>query len=637
MTMIVTDGKETASGITGKKTHGHKKKGRISFANFLKPANLNQEKIADPRGQAAKIPGKSLDLKLTNIEIQPAHSKGRKKLIATTLTEKTILPTVVKEKLTHKQGSEVGLLIAVPGAMPKSNKVAEPKQGLQALLANKSTQEKQAWTDFKILTKAPKSAGKTSALNDTPGLSVKLSEGKTTSVTVAQVKNAIGITDPKGAKSFVKGAPGSQEKKPSVDHPGPETDLIAWLRRQMGQTKSEQHTTPLVVVNKEKPQVFPSVPDTAKETNILLTPSKSSTAKTLTTQKPQKIGPQTKGSSSPRLAEASQAKLAPLKGMTVEVDKAMITNPSKKPGRTAIVSSHLTEHARGRLESPVHQKLNGEQLVKSLLNEITKPETITKAKNTTEPGKSKKKTVGVSESKIKIPARETTKLAAESRPEKAMQEKGQILEFEQAGEQQQRVQEPTLRTRPKAAPSFSAPDEKSFEPAAQQMTSVSKTEAVRSEAKPATVFHQVRDGLEQAYLLRPKSVTIRMMPEELGEMKVRVSVEKEKLHAQIHTDSHKVASLIRDQQGELEQRMRDQGIDFERIEVKEEKNDHRQSEERQRQGQSAGQFGEQNPGNGPGGKHQKGSMTEQTGEQSTPLVTQATTLPGEDSGLNLTV
>lgn len=85
---------------------------------------------------------------------------------------------------------------------------------------------------------------------------------------------------------------------------------------------------------------------------------------------------------------------------------------------------------------------------------------------------------------------------------------------------------------------------------------------------PQPMFNQMTDGLRQAYILRPRSITVKLTPEDLGEVKLKVAIENEQLRAQIHTESHKVAAIIKEHQGDLEHRLREQGIDLDRFDVK---------------------------------------------------------------------
>ena len=82
------------------------------------------------------------------------------------------------------------------------------------------------------------------------------------------------------------------------------------------------------------------------------------------------------------------------------------------------------------------------------------------------------------------------------------------------------------------------------------------------------LLNQVGQGLQQAFILRPKSVLLKLSPEELGEIKVQVTLEKDLVQAKIQTESQRVVTILREHQTELEYRMREQGIDVEKVEIK---------------------------------------------------------------------
>lgn len=88
------------------------------------------------------------------------------------------------------------------------------------------------------------------------------------------------------------------------------------------------------------------------------------------------------------------------------------------------------------------------------------------------------------------------------------------------------------------------------------------------------LFQQVEDGVRQAILLKPRSVSLKLNPEELGEMKVKISVEADQLKAQITADSQKVAAILKENQSGLEQRLREQGMELSKFDV-----DHEQRQE----------------------------------------------------------
>ncbi|MDJ0838068.1 MAG: flagellar hook-length control protein FliK [Acidobacteriota bacterium] len=126
---------------------------------------------------------------------------------------------------------------------------------------------------------------------------------------------------------------------------------------------------------------------------------------------------------------------------------------------------------------------------------------------------------------------------------------------------------------------------------------------------PQPMFRQVEEGLRQAYVIRPKAVTVKIIPEDLGELRIKVSVEQEQVHAQIEAESRKVAAVLRDHQGELEHRLREKGIDLERLDVreKEEGEPQNRGESREDQAKRREQAGKQ-------GNRQSGDRSDNGGE-----------------------
>ncbi len=102
-------------------------------------------------------------------------------------------------------------------------------------------------------------------------------------------------------------------------------------------------------------------------------------------------------------------------------------------------------------------------------------------------------------------------------------------------------------------------------------------------APPQPMFSQIEAGLRHAFIVRPKSVTVRLAPEELGELQIKVSIEQDKIQAQIKTESHKVVSILKDHQAELQQRLQQQGIELARFEVRQENNPTQGDAQRQQQ------------------------------------------------------
>ncbi len=114
----------------------------------------------------------------------------------------------------------------------------------------------------------------------------------------------------------------------------------------------------------------------------------------------------------------------------------------------------------------------------------------------------------------------------------------------------------------------------------QRAEASSESQATTRESFPQPGFSMLEEGMEEAYLIRPKSVTVKLKPAELGEVRITVSREGDQMQAQIETQSSRTARLIRDSQAELEQSMRERGMDFERFDVREERDTKDQNEQR---------------------------------------------------------
>lgn len=114
----------------------------------------------------------------------------------------------------------------------------------------------------------------------------------------------------------------------------------------------------------------------------------------------------------------------------------------------------------------------------------------------------------------------------------------------------------------------------------QRAEASTESQATKSESFPQPGFSMLEDGMEEAYLIRPKSVTVKLKPAELGEVRITVSREGDQMQAQIETQSSRTAKLIRDSQAELEQSMRERGMDFERFDVREDRDAKDQNEQR---------------------------------------------------------
>lgn len=118
----------------------------------------------------------------------------------------------------------------------------------------------------------------------------------------------------------------------------------------------------------------------------------------------------------------------------------------------------------------------------------------------------------------------------------------------------------------------------------------SKGEAAKPAPQP--MFRQVQEGIRTAYIVRPKAVTVRLTPDDLGEVQVQVTQENDQIKAKIRTETQKVAAVLKDHQAELENRMRESGVEIDHIEIKEDKTEMDGKRESEQQ-TSAGQWAQQ--------------------------------------------
>ncbi len=100
-----------------------------------------------------------------------------------------------------------------------------------------------------------------------------------------------------------------------------------------------------------------------------------------------------------------------------------------------------------------------------------------------------------------------------------------------------------------------------------------KTPGAEAAVNRGAWLSQAHEAVRQAYVLRPRSVTVKLVPEELGELRVRVALDQDQLQAKIQTETQRVAAVLRDHQSELEHRLREQGVDLHRLEIREEARD----------------------------------------------------------------
>lgn len=83
-----------------------------------------------------------------------------------------------------------------------------------------------------------------------------------------------------------------------------------------------------------------------------------------------------------------------------------------------------------------------------------------------------------------------------------------------------------------------------------------------------SVLRQVADHLSASVRQAPREVVIKLEPEALGKLKVKVTVELEQVSAQVFAENSKVVSLLKGNQGELQQQLKDQGFDLNSFDVR---------------------------------------------------------------------
>lgn len=127
------------------------------------------------------------------------------------------------------------------------------------------------------------------------------------------------------------------------------------------------------------------------------------------------------------------------------------------------------------------------------------------------------------------------------------------------------------------------------------------------------MMEKLTEGMHRAMALKPRAVTVKLNPAELGQVEIQVKLEKEKLSAQIKTESAKTAQLLRDASPELDMRLKNAGLQFEKVDIyqRERGQDHGQSmqdqnqQSRQDEGQGRHQGRQEQQGNPSGESFQE--------------------------------
>lgn len=88
-----------------------------------------------------------------------------------------------------------------------------------------------------------------------------------------------------------------------------------------------------------------------------------------------------------------------------------------------------------------------------------------------------------------------------------------------------------------------------------------------SQGLPQPMFRDLEEQLAKAVRIRPNSVSVKLNPETLGEVRIRVIRRGEQLQAKIQAENPQTADLISDHQSKLQERLREQGIEISEFEV----------------------------------------------------------------------
>lgn len=88
-----------------------------------------------------------------------------------------------------------------------------------------------------------------------------------------------------------------------------------------------------------------------------------------------------------------------------------------------------------------------------------------------------------------------------------------------------------------------------------------------AEGLPQPMFRDLEAELAKAVRIRPNAVTLKLNPQELGEVRIRVIRRGEQLQAKIQAENPQTADLILENQSKLDERLREQGIEISQFDV----------------------------------------------------------------------
>lgn len=153
-----------------------------------------------------------------------------------------------------------------------------------------------------------------------------------------------------------------------------------------------------------------------------------------------------------------------------------------------------------------------------------------------------------------------------------------------------------------------------------QTADLKPTEAVQKPVQNQSqtqkpIHRQIEHAMRQAYIVRPRAVSVRIHPEELGEVRIQVVAESaDKMKAKIEAENQRVAAVIKDAQNDLEYRLREQGIDLDQLEITEREQKEEKREEQGNQTDAEGNTDEQRQKRAQNGQTNASGDTSATGE-----------------------
>ena len=81
------------------------------------------------------------------------------------------------------------------------------------------------------------------------------------------------------------------------------------------------------------------------------------------------------------------------------------------------------------------------------------------------------------------------------------------------------------------------------------------------------IIKQAFDEISSSIRMAPREVILKLEPESLGKLRIKVSVEMDQVRTQITAENVKVVALFKSTQGDLQQHLKDQGFDLRQFDV----------------------------------------------------------------------